>query len=276
MTFPQAVPRWLAAFLVALGLAAGVAEAQAPARDYEPQVGQRGKDVIWVPTPQALVDRMLDMAKVTPKDYVVDLGSGDGRTVITAAKRGSKALGIEYNPDMVQLSKRNAAKEGVGDKATFVHGDIFQSDFSKADVVTMFLLSSLNLKLRPTLLAMKPGTRLVSNTFDMGDWTADQIEHVTEGCTGYCRAYLWIVPAKVDGTWTMGQGELALEQKYQMVAGTLKAGNVAAPITDGRLVADQITFRAGGTEYTGWVKGNAMEGTAKGGAADAKWQATKR
>jgi hypothetical protein len=164
----------------------------------------------------------------------------------------------------------------MGDKANFIHGDIFQSDFTKADVVTMFLLSSLNLKLRPTLLAMKPGTRLVSNTFDMGDWKADQIEHVTEGCTGYCRAYLWIVPAKVNGTWTMGQGELVLEQSYQMITGTLKTGNVVAPITDGRLNADQITFRAGGVEYTGWVKDNTMEGTAKGGAADAKWRASKR
>jgi SAM-dependent methyltransferase len=276
MIFSHVALRWLGAFSVALVMAAGFVEAQAPGKDYEPQVGQRGKDVIWVPTPQALVDRMLDMAKVTPKDYVVDLGSGDGRTVITAAKRGSKALGIEYNPDMVELSKRNAAKEGVTDKATFVHGDIFQSDFSKADVVTMFLLSSLNLKLRPTLLAMKPGTRLVSNTFDMGDWKADQIEHVTEGCTGYCRAYLWIVPANVDGTWAMGQGELVLEQRYQMITGTVKTGNVVAPITDGKLYADQITFRAGGTEYTGWVKGSTMEGTAKGGGADAKWQATRR
>jgi SAM-dependent methyltransferase len=284
MTVPFLALRRLGAIGLALVLAAGTAgaqaPAQAPAKAYEPQVGQRGKDVIWVPTPQALVDRMLDMAKVTPQDFVVDLGSGDGRTVITAAKRGASALGIEYNLDMVELSKRNAAKEGVTDKATFVHGDIFQSDFSRADVITMFLLSSLNLKLRPTLLAMKPGTRLVSNTFDMGDWKADQVEHVTEGCNGYCRAYLWIVPAKVDGIWTMAQGsmmgELVLEQKYQMITGTVKTGNVVAPITDGRLNADQITFRAGGVEYTGWVKGNAMEGTAKGGAADAKWQATKR
>lgn len=284
MTFSHVALRWLGAFSVAVVMAAGIVEAQAqapnPGKDYEPQVGQRGKDVIWVPTPQALVDRMLDMAKVTPKDFVVDLGSGDGRTVITAAKRGARALGIEYNPDMVELSKRNAAKEGMGDKATFINGDIFKSDFSNADVVTMFLLSSLNLKLRPTLLAMKPGTRLVSNTFDMGDWKADRVEHVTEGCTGYCRAYLWIVPAKVDGTWTMGQGdlmgELVLEQQYQMITGTVKTGNVVAPITDGKLNADQITFRAGGTEYTGWVKGSAMEGTAKGGGADAKWQASKR
>ena len=275
MTSWQLVVRALAAFSLALNMACGTALAQAPAKDFEPQVGQRGKDVIWVPTPQALVDRMLDMAKVTPQDYVVDLGSGDGRTVITAAKRGIKALGVEYHPDMVELSKRNAAKEGVGDKASFVNADIFQTDFSQATVVTMFLLSSLNLKLRPTLLDMKPGTRIVSNTFDMGDWKADQSEQVTDGCTGYCRAHLWIVPAKVEGTWTMGQGELVLEQKYQMITGLLKTGNVVAPITDGRLDADQITFRAGGNEYTGWVKGNAMEGTVKGGA-DAKWQAGKR
>ncbi len=176
-------------------------QASAPAKDYEPQVGQGGKDVIWVPTPQALVDRMMEMAKVTPQDYVIDLGSGDGRTVITAAKLGAKALGIEFNPDMVELSKRNAAKEGVGDKAVFVNGDIFQSDFSQATVVTMFLLSSLNLKLRPILLDMKPGTRVVSNTFNMGDWEADQIVEAKGECTSYCRAFLWIIPAKVEGTW---------------------------------------------------------------------------
>src|SRR6476620_7488356 len=145
-----------------------------PANDFQPEVGQDGKDVIWVPTPQALVDKMLDMAKVTPKDYVIDLGSGDGRTVITAAKRGSKTLGIEYNPDMVELSKRNAAKEGVSDKASFMKADLFESDFSQAQVITMFLLSSINIKLRPKILDLKPGTRIVSNTFDMGDWSADE------------------------------------------------------------------------------------------------------
>jgi SAM-dependent methyltransferase len=247
-------------------------QVQTPARDYEPQVGQGGKDVIWVPTPQGLVDRMMEMAKVTPQDYVIDLGSGDGRTVITAAKLGAKALGIEYNPDLVELSKRNAVKEGVGDKAVFVHGDIFQSDFSQATVITMFLLSSLNLKLRPILLDMKPGTRVVSNTFNMGDWEADQIVEAKGECTSYCRAFLWIIPAKVEGTWQMGQSELTLLQKYQGITGTLKTGNVIAPIVDGKLNADRITFTAGGTQYTGVVKGNAMEGTA-GGAA---WQATKQ
>lgn len=248
------------------------AQAQAPSKDFQPEVGQSGKDVIWVPTPQALVDRMMMMAKVTPQDYVIDLGSGDGRTVITAAKLGAKALGIEYNPDMVELSKRNAAKEGVGDKAVFVHGDIFQSDFSRADVVTMFLLSGLNLKLRPILLDMKPGTRVVSNTFDMGDWKADQIVEATGQCTSYCRAYLWIIPAKVAGTWKIGESELALQQTYQTIAGTLKTGNVIAPIADGKLDADRITFTAGGKQYSGVVKGSAMEGTAGG----APWQATKQ
>jgi len=246
-------------------------QVQAPA-NYEPQVGQGGKDVIWVPTPQALVDRMMDMAKVTPQDYVIDLGSGDGRTVITAAKIGAKALGIEFNPDMVELSKRNAAKEGVGDKAVFVNGDIFQSDFSQATVITMFLLSSLNLKLRPILLDMKPGTRVVSNTFNMGDWEADQIVEAKGECTSYCRAFLWIIPAKVEGTWQIGGSELTLRQTYQGVTGTLKTGNVIAPVAAGKLNGDRISFTAEGKEYTGVVKGNAMEGTA-GGAA---WQATRR
>jgi len=175
--------------------------------DYQPQVGQDGKDVIWVPTPQGLVDKMLDMAKVTAKDFVIDLGSGDGRTVITAAKRGAKALGIEYNPEMVELSKRTAAKEGVSDKASFIKADLFESDFSQAQVVTMFLLSSINLKLRPKILDLKPGTRIASNTFDMGDWKPDETASLP-GCNSWCTAHLWIVPAKVEGRWTLPQGEL--------------------------------------------------------------------
>jgi len=179
-------------------LVAALAHAQ-PAKEFQPEVGQAGKDVVWVPTPQALVDKMLDMAKVTPKDYVIDLGSGDGRTVITAAKRGSKALGIEYNPEMVELSKRNAAKEGVSDKASFMKADLFETDFSQAQVITMFLLPSINMKLRPKILNLKPGTRIVSNTFDMEDWKPDE-DATVENCTNWCTAHLWIVPAKVDGT----------------------------------------------------------------------------
>src|SRR5262245_4432059 len=263
----------LAGVCVALGPAIGVS-AQQPA--FEPQVGQAGKDVIWVPTPQTLVDRMLQMAKVTPSDVVVDLGSGDGRTVISAAKIGAKAHGIEYNADMVELSKRNATKAGVAEKATFAKADIFASDFTNATVVTMFLLPGLNLKLRPILLNMTPGTRVVSNSFDMGDWKADETAHVVNDCTGYCRAYLWIVPAKVDGTWKFGPSELSLEQQYQFFTGKLVTGNVIAPITDGKLEADKITFNAGGTRYSGQVKGGTMEGTSTTDGVETRWQATRK
>jgi SAM-dependent methyltransferase len=233
------------------------AQAQPAKQEFQPEVGQAGKDVVWVPTPQALVDKMLDMAKVTPKDYVIDLGSGDGRTVITAAKRGSKALGIEYNPDMVELSKRNAALEGVSDKATFQKADLFESDFSQAQVITMFLLPSINVKLRSKILNLKPGTRIVSNSFDMEDWKPDQTENV-EGCSNWCTAHLWIVPAKVDGSWKLPQGELTIKQTFQMISGTLKNGNASSQIS-GKLNGDQISFSAGGTQYTGRVSGNALE-----------------
>jgi len=251
------------------------AQAQpAPAKEFEPRVGQEGKDVVWVPSPQAVVDKMLDMAKVTPKDYVIDLGSGDGRTVITSAKRGAKALGIEYNPDMVELSKRNAAKEGVSDKATFQKADLFETDLSQATVISLFLLPDINLKLRPKILDLKPGTRIVSNTFTMAEWQADETATVDGECISYCTALLWIVPAKVGGTWQLPQGELTLKQTFQMLSGTLKSGNVSTPITNGRLRGDQITFTAGGAQYTGRVNGNSMEGTVKGGS-DSKWRATR-
>src|SRR5881296_4141847 len=179
------VRQWLLALCLCV-IAAGIfAQVQAAQEEYQPQVGQEGKDVVWVPTPQALVDKMLDMAKVTPQDYVIDLGSGDGRTVITAAKRGAKALGIEYNPDMVELSKRNAAKEGVSDRATFQKADLFESDFSQATVITMFLLPDINIKLRPKILDLKPGIRIVSNSFTMGDWKADDTVSVKDSCASY-------------------------------------------------------------------------------------------
>src|SRR5687767_2814064 len=177
--------RFAFAFLLAVFSALALAQAPnvtrpAPAT-YEPSVGQEGKDVVWVPTPQVVVDKMLDMAKVTPRDFVMDLGSGDGRTVITAAKRGARALGIEYNPDMVELSKRNAEKEGVAGQASFVKADLFETDFSKATVITMFLLPEINLKLRPKILRLKPGTRIVSNTFTMGEWLADETADLSAG-----------------------------------------------------------------------------------------------
>jgi Methyltransferase domain len=263
--------------LVVVGLfvaaALGIAFAQS---GFEPRIGQEGKDVVWVPTAQMLVERMLEMAKATPQDYVIDLGSGDGRTVITAAKRGIKAHGIEYNPEMVALAKSNAAKEGVGDKVTFVQADIFESDFSQATVLTLFLLTDLNIRLRPTILKMRPGTRVVSNSFTMGDWTPEQTVYLSEGCSSFCRAHLWIVPANVDGIWKVGAGELTLDQKYQTFTGKLIAGNVIAPITDGRLNGEHITFTAAGVQYTGRVSGNTIEGNSKAlGGNETAWKATR-
>ncbi|MFT4173010.1 MAG: class I SAM-dependent methyltransferase [Rhodocyclaceae bacterium] len=259
-----------ACLLVLAGPAWGQAAKDAKAA-YEPTVGQAGKDVIWVPTSQALIDRMLDMAALTPRDRLVDLGSGDGRTVITAAKRGAVARGIEFNPDMVALSKRAAQAEGVTGKATFEQADIFESNFSDATVVTLFLLPDLNVRLRPIILDMKPGTRVVSNSFTMGDWEPDETANVADGCTGYCSALKWVVPAKVAGTWKMAGKELALTQKYQMLEGTLRDGDTTARIIDARMNGTQIQFSVGKQRYVGQVAGNAMQGTVDG----ATWTATR-
>jgi hypothetical protein len=239
---------------------------------FKPVVGQAGKDVVWVPTPQPLVDKMLEMANLTRNDIHFDLGSGDGRTVITAAKRGANSTGVEYNPDMVALSKRLAQQEGVGAKAKFVEGDIFKTDFRHATVVTLFLLSDLNLKLRPTLLDMKPGTRVVSNTFTMGEWKPDQTQSITEkdGCSAYCTAHLWIVPAKVGGKWRLPDGELQLTQSFQHVSGTLGSSAV-----QGTLRGDQITFVAGNAQYTGRVNGNTVTGRVTTGSSTRPFTATR-
>jgi precorrin-6B methylase 2 len=251
------------------------AQAKKQPKPFKPEVGRPGKDVMWVPTSQELVNMMLDMAKVTPQDYVIDLGSGDGRIVITAAKRGVRALGIEYDPDLVELSKVNAAKEGVSDKATFMKADLFETDLSRATVITMFLMSNINLELRPTLLELKPGTRIVSDTFNMGSWQADEISKVSEGCKGYCKALLWIVPAKAKGRWQFSGGELTLNQKFQMLSGTLTLNGKRAPVSDAKMVADQITFGAGSTVYTGRLTGNVIEGTATAGGSSVPWKATR-
>jgi SAM-dependent methyltransferase len=260
--------------LVLAGVAASAFVQTQTTKPFEPQSGQPGKDVVWVPTPQALVDKMLDLAHVTPQDYVIDLGSGDGRTVITAAKRGATALGIEYNPDMVALSQRNAAAQGVSDKATFVKADLFESDFSKATVVTMFLLPTINVKLRPKILDLKPGTRIVSNSFDMGDWQPDETGTAAD-CYQWCKALFWIVPAKVDGSWQLPQGDLTLTQAYQMVGGTLRSGSGTTPIVNGKVRGDQITFEAGGAQYTGRVSGETIQGTLTSGGSTTNWQASR-
>ena len=252
------------ALILALGLAGTGALAQDAARageEYKPSVFQPGKDVVWVPTSMTLAERMLDLAKVTSSDYVIDLGSGDGRTVITAAKRGARALGIEYNPDLVELSKRAAQREGVAARAEFVKADLFESDFSKATVITMFLLPDINLRLRPKLLEMKPGTRIVSNTFTMGEWEADETITIdnASGCeNSWCTALLWIVPAKVEGTHQLKQGELTLKQEFQKVSGTLRSGGQSIPVV-GKVLGDQLVIKAGERELRGRVNGTRVE-----------------
>jgi hypothetical protein len=251
---PSSSIRFLAAFLAAFALGACTQPPPATAT-YAPSVGQPGKDVVWVPTPSVLVDTMLDMAKVTRDDFVIDLGSGDGRTVIAAAMRGARALGIEYEGEMVALSRRNARQAGVADRATFVQQDLFESDFSKATVVTMFLLPDINRKLMPRLLSLKPGTRIVSNSFPIGDWTPDQSVILTAemGCeTAWCTAMSWVVPARVVGTHATPHGELSLDQSFQMLSGTLKTANATVPV-EGRVVGEEVVLKAGERELRGRV-----------------------
>ena len=256
------------------GLMALNAAAAQPATRYQPRVGQEGKDVVWVPTERAVVARMLDVARVTSNDYVIDLGSGDGRTVIAAAKRGARALGVEYNPQMVELSRRNIAREGVANRARIVQGDLFETDFSNATVLTMFLLPSINIRLRPKILAMRPGTRVVSNSFTMEDWTPDRTVQIGGKCADFCRAYLWIVPARVEGNWQLPDGVLAVEQRYQNVSRTITRGNVVAPIR-GRLNGDRVTFMAGGQRFEARVNGNVLEGVTGSGGRRTPWRATR-
>ena len=268
----RAIRTWAAACVIslaALGTAAAqVATAEKPAAPsaYVPQSGQAGKDVVWVPSPQALVDRMLDMGGATKEDYLIDLGSGDGRTVITAAKRGIRALGVEYNPDLVALSLKAAEEAGVSDRAKFIQGDIFETNFSEATLLTLFLLPDLNLRLRPTILEMKPGTRVVSNTFTMGDWNPDQSIDAGGDCTSFCRAHKWVVPAKVGGTWRLPDGsEMKLTQKYQTFTGSFTSGGKEVAVRDGRLDGTAISFSVGDARYAGQVNGTRIEATSPDG-----------
>jgi len=251
------------------------AQENKPDAGFVPEVGQQGKDVVWVPTPDELVNVMLKMSKVTADDYVIDLGSGDGRTVIAAAKIGARAVGIEYNPDMVTLSKSNALKEGVGDKTEFIETDLYEYDLSKATVITMFLLPEINLKLRPRLLDLKPGTRIVSNTFTMGEWEADFEITTEENWNSWNTALMWIVPAKVEGTWQLGNNQLLINQEFQMIYGYFVINGKEIPVTDGRLSGNEITFKIKGDLYTGIVEGNKMRGTVTNESSKSDWVATK-
>ncbi|HTN26888.1 MAG TPA: class I SAM-dependent methyltransferase [Burkholderiales bacterium] len=258
------------------------AAAQQKDKEYEPQVGQAGKDVIWVPTPDEVVQRMLRMAQVTANDYVVDLGAGDGKIAIAAAKTmGARSLGIEYNPDMAKHAQRNAEKAGVTGKAKIIQGDIFASDFTTATVITMYLLPALNMKLRPQILAMKPGTRVVSHSFNMEDWEPDE----TSNMDGR-RAYLWIVPANVMGSWQVEMGgeraDLTLEQKFQKLDGHVQLGVIQAGLREARLRGFLISFAYVDNtgmrrDFTGRVTGTKMEGSFRSDTgAEGRWTASKK
>ncbi len=258
------------ALLLAMAIAA---PANAQQSTFKPEVGQAGKDVVWVPTPEVMVERMLDLAKVTPNDYVIDLGSGDGRNVIGAAKRGANALGVEYNPDMVALSKRLAKEAGVADKAQFVQGDMFLADISKANVMALFLLPSNLLRLREKFLELRPGSRIVSNTFSIQDWEADETVTIDQ-CEQWCTAMLYIVPAKIGGTWKIGNDTLELKQEYQMLSGTWTSGGQATQVS-GFLKGNDLTLKAGSKAISGRVEGNTINGSLTDGNSKSSWRATR-
>lgn len=242
-------------------------------RGYKPQVGQSGKDVVWVPTPDEVVQRMLRLAKVTAQDVVYDLGAGDGKIAIAAGKLGATSVGIEYNPDMANLAQCYVQAENLTGRTRIIHGDVFKEDFSKASVVTMYLLPALNLRLRPTILNMKPGTRVTSNSFTMGDWEPDETAEV-ESRT----AYLWIVPAKVDGSWTLrepgardAQYTINLSQKYQKVSGNVASRTATQPLMAATMRGEEIRFAFNDDKgvtrtLTGTVRGNELTGTLRSAA----------
>lgn len=269
---PRFVPASFLAACFALASTAALAQAPGATTPYEPVRAQSGKDVIWIPTPEALVDKMLSAAQVTPSDKVFDLGAGDGIIAITAAKKyGANAVGIEFNPQMADYARRKAREAGVADKVRIITGDIFKEDFSEANVVTLYLLPDLNLRLRPTLLAMKPGTRIVSHAFTMGAWEPDEtMNHES------ARGYLWIVPAKADGEWTLTSQEgpaarITLRQNFQSIGGMLNRANVYQPLVGARLRGEEIRFQFTGADrtlhtFSGRIRGDRISGTLESAA----------
>ena len=260
--------------MFAIALAAACANAWAQDKPFEPYSGQPGKDVVWVPSPATTVSKMMDVAKVTPQDLVMDLGSGDGRNIIAAAKRGARAIGVEFNADMVALSEKTAATEGVADKAKFVQGDMFTADISQATVMALFLLPDNLRKLNQKFLDLRPGTRIVVNTFGIDGWEAAHTESATGDCGAWCSVILYIVPAKVAGKWNLAQGTLTLEQKVQLITGTLTQGAVTKNIELGRVTGEQIVFYVDGVEYNGRLNGDTISGSVKSNVPGT-WTATR-
>jgi SAM-dependent methyltransferase len=244
---------------------------------YKPRVGQPGKDVVWVPTPPELVEKMLDMAQVTKDDFVIDLGSGDGRNIIAAARRGARGLGVEFDADMVALSRRLAEEQGVPDRATFVRGDMYEADISKATVVAIYLLPANLEKLLPKFQSLRPGTRIVSNTFGFEEWDPDARAIVEGGaCANWCEALLWIVPARAAGEWRLSETEtLALTQLHQVLYGSLRVGERELPISSARMRGYDISFVAGDRTYSGRLSGTTMEGSVTAPDGTLPWRATR-
>lgn len=263
-------------------LVASMASAQTAAeKPFVPVSGQAGKDVVWVPSPPDMVNKMMELGNVTDQDFVMDLGSGDGRNIIAAAKRGARGLGVEFNPDMVALSRRLAQEAGVADKAQFVEYDMYVYDISKATVMALFLLPvNMNL-LAPKFYNLAPGSRIVANTFGIEGWEPD--ERVTlppaSECESWCEALLWVVPAKIAGTWSMGNGTMTLTQEWQMVQGTINAGNGSQPVAMGRLRGLDLSFTSDGTTFKGTVgaDGRTITGTATAAnGTTTAWKASKK
>jgi SAM-dependent methyltransferase len=255
--------------VLALLLAASPAAAQ-------PRVGQAGKDAVWVPTPPETVEKMLDVAGVTPEDFVVDLGSGDGRNVIAAAKRGARGLGVEYDEELVEVSRQAAEREGVSNLVTFVRGDMYEADISDATVLALFLLPENLRRLEPKFLDLAPGTRIVVNTFGIDGWEPDVVEEATEGCSTWCTTMLYLVPARVGGAWRLPLGTLTFDQQAQKLSGTLASGENAKPVENGRVRGDQVTFTVGEAEYSGRVVGDTLEGTVTSNGRQDTFRATRQ
>lgn len=244
-------------------------------RTFEPLFAQPGKDVVWVPTPEPMVELMLDMANVTPEDVVVDLGSGDGRLVIAAARRGARARGVEYNPDMVALSRQRAVEAGVQARATFVEGDMFEADISDATVMAVFLLTENMRRLQPKFLSLRPGTRIVSNTFGIPEWPADE-RRTRSDCTAWCTALLWIVPAQVDGEWQTADGtRVRLDQHFQKVSGLIAAPGGSSTIQGGTVTGPDVAFASGASSYALRLEGDRLAGRRTEAGRTSPWQATR-
>lgn len=260
--------------ILAGGTAAATAQTPTTQDPYKPQVGQPGRDAVWVPTSDAMVEKMLDHANVTPQDFVMDLGSGDGRMIIAAARRGARGLGVEFNPELVEFSKKRAAEAGVADKATFVQGDMYEADISKATVLALFLLPSNIEKLVPKFLDLPPGSRIVANTYWVTNWMPDDTQTLEGECGSWCTSHLFIIPAKVQGTWDVGKGQLTLTQQFQMVDGTYTPANGTPVPVKGRLRGGALSLTVGTTEYEGTVTNGTIDAIVKG-RPDSKITATR-